>query len=204
MAVPSSSIRVTGTALGAGVAPTLVVADAGSTGVAAELPGAGPDATEQPANRHPRSAARTPVRRPLLATGRLGDPARRSGSKGRRVECIVPTLSLEGSSNLRLGRRPDFRRASASVTVAGLCRTSTGFATQAGDLMLLAERITPRRASGLATPGRARGAPRRTSSHVARPAPSSRVKRNPDPQLAQRPQPTATIPASCCFPWPPE
>jgi len=44
----------------------------------------------------------------------------------------VPTLSREGSKHLRQGRRPDFRglRVGTPVTVAGLCRTLTGFATQ--------------------------------------------------------------------------
>jgi hypothetical protein len=50
---------------------------------------------------------------------------------GVDVSRTVPSLSLEGSSTTAV-RRPDFQSAPALlVTVAGLCRTSTGFADPA-------------------------------------------------------------------------
>jgi hypothetical protein len=71
------------------------------------------------------------VASPTMMRGRNRRPLASGESEGLlEMPFIVPTLSLEGSSNLRKGWRPDFRR-EASVTVAGLCRILTGFAAQA-------------------------------------------------------------------------
>ncbi len=151
--VPSSSVRVAGKA-GAGVAVGSGVGAAVGAGVAEATASDGPalaawlepepelvqaPTTTARARSTPKTARGTGRKKGTEGRLRIGweseasavaGPSRRSRRRGLQpVVCTVLPTFLSKVRACTVGRRPDFRPGWGTVTVAGLCRNHTGFAT---------------------------------------------------------------------------